>query len=53
MVIALEAKRGYNFQLYGLLGVGDTDFFINGCKARVISGSGAGQHLLYLPRHRG
>lgn len=47
MVIALEAKRGYNFQLDGLLGVGDTDFFINGCKARVISGSAEQVSICY------
>lgn len=47
MVIALEAKRGYNFQLDGLLDVGDTDFFINGCKARVISGSAEQVSICY------
>ena len=47
MVIALEAKRGYNFQLDGLLGVGDTDFFINGCKARVISGNAEQVSICY------
>lgn len=47
MVITLEAKRGYNFQLDGLLGVGDTDFFINGCKARVISGSAEQVSICY------
>ena len=47
MVITLEAKRGYNFQLDGLLGVGDTDFFINGYKARVISGSAEQVSICY------
>lgn len=47
MVITLEAKRGYSFQLDGLLGVGDTDFFINGCKARVISGSAEQVSICY------
>lgn len=37
--VTLEAKDGYAFQLDGLLGVGNTEFFINGKKATVVSGN--------------
>ena len=36
--VTLEANDGYGFQLNGLLGIGNTDFFINGKKATVVSG---------------
>ena len=36
--VTLEAKNGYAFQLDGLLGAGNTEFFINGKKATVVSG---------------
>ena len=36
--VTLEAKDGYAFQMDGLLGDGNTEFFINGKKATVVSG---------------
>ena len=45
--VVLEAVDNYGFKLNGLLGIGNTEFFINGKKATVVSGDAQQVTIIY------